>query len=78
MIRRLFKTVGYTALSALNVEASGFVEALVHIIQTHSFTSRSRHSSDTETGNRQVLKSTRLCCKCTSSEKHMEEPWVGE
>jgi hypothetical protein len=33
MIRQLFKKVDYTALSALNVEVIGFVEALEHIIQ---------------------------------------------
>jgi len=37
MIRRLFKTVGYTAHSSLNVEALGFVEVLVHIIQNTAF-----------------------------------------
>jgi len=32
MIRQLFKTVSYTALSALNVDVLGFIEALGHII----------------------------------------------
>jgi hypothetical protein len=32
MIRQLFMPVGYTALSAMNVEVLGFVEALGRII----------------------------------------------